>query len=475
VARLPEYYLEGYARSDRVRVQEALAEAAIGISQLEGETKIRSTRQREQPFIKLEALQSKNGEFRRDAEAILARTPGTISPEEASEAASKLRTALKNQNRDALSPWTRTKIALMESSDPIPILDRILTAFPELHFYRVFPTELLQNRLDAWQLFEHCDNQGKSIPEVGRYIRHVGFDAVYGSNAIWPAMFICGPLVALDHPFAIVLNTNIGSQIIGGQAKPMTRDLKGWDWPTGIPTLHLGSARSLAQSELEIGWGPNGAKRLLDSLVSGANTTIELFTDPDKWIDDEGLIDTEDRLIAWSSLQWGLETVMQLGQEWSSPESTWTAFRALQMLDGVWLRGKEKFSLDSVLDPANIRQYALPAISNKAYEAWAAQIVDWYEEELTKIRPYGKFTPSQTIEDVRNLLHGTGVQSNRKGPSARGRRIAALRSIREITLKPIKYIAMFWWAGVILSPKTNANPLNQLEFLRASRRSDTSQ
>ena len=225
-------------------------------------------------------------------------------------------------------------------------------------------------------------------------------------------------------------------------------------WPTGFGGLVLTGTGQGIYAGRHTTIDRDMPKRLAEALLDGANSLIGLLTDPGEWADSNGELDSVERMVAWSTVDLGLSTITEMGRNWASAESVWTAFRALGVLQGYWQGvGRGDVLLQDLLYPDVIRTVVLSAVPDTWYRGWVEDIVGNYEDALLSMYP------GETIEvavdrvaDLRNLVHGTGVDR----AAHRGRRLEALRGVgREGGLALMKDIAAFWWLSVVASPSTH--------------------
>jgi hypothetical protein len=74
-----------------------------------------------------------------------------------------------------------------------------------------------------------------------------------------------------------------------------------------------------------------------------------------------------ERNIAWSTLNVGITAVASLGKLWSSPESLWVGFRALDILAGLLSKRGTVLGIERLLHPESIRAHVLSALTPEWY------------------------------------------------------------------------------------------------------------
>ena len=182
--------------------------------------------------------------------------------------------------------------------------------------------------------------------------------------------------------------------------------------------------------------------------VDAANHTLEHLTAPERWIDQNGDFDSDERRMAWISVRIGLDAIASVGAEWSSRQAIWEAFRALSVLAGFW--GDRP--LAEVLTPDLIREHAVARIPDQAEKKYASAIVDTYEQTINKA--FGANAPEK-VAQIRNLVHGVARRAQ-----DRTLRLRVLYELEENSpdLQLVQDIATLWWQAVLLSPATLGRP-----------------
>ncbi|HVX30324.1 MAG TPA: hypothetical protein VHA53_07580, partial [Nitrolancea sp.] len=289
-------------------------------------------------------------------------------------------------------------------------------------------------------------NDGDGVPRTDRVSSFAPF---------MPALFVCGPLIATDYPIGMVFVTPHGIQLLALSEQMRVHPESLGSWPFGFPVNVLGTSGGVRTIQLP-GWSSGESlTRFLDILVGGANRFLDRLTDPFTWKSASNEINAIEQRIAWTSVLTGMESVVQMGKEWTNPESVWTAFRSLTMLEGLWgpwLPSERRLRM--LLDPRVIREYAISQFPHRDYMAWSQTVCQDFEAQLTKIPRDGNLDTSlDLVEEIRNLLHGAGGQSKRRTD-----KIRALEAIHDLDVALVKHVAVFWWTSAVLAPEKNGIP-----------------
>jgi hypothetical protein len=187
------------------------------------------------------------------------------------------------------------------------------------------------------------------------------------------------------------------------------------------------------------------------------NSLLAYLTDPVEWTNDTGELDNEERLITWMSVRFGLDTLSQLGSEWTSEWSVWTAFRAMSILQGIWLGPRSRgVKISELLDPRCIGSYAIDTFSNVDSKQYAEDVLTNYGHALQSSFPEDDLDSLlPKVEEMRHLVHGAG--STPTTFRQRTSRLATLRALADNPLESMLFndVAAFWWTSVLLHPTRN--------------------
>lgn len=325
---------------------------------------------------------------------------------------------------------------------------RALAEQDNLALYRLGMHQGGWRRLALWRIFEQL--AGGVEPEDFHTLTPPDDAVLGGLLEVAPATLVCAPLLARFQPLAVVFEMHNLSQVVAlpREGGGFVRSLHLPEWPVGAGHVSvMGSGSGLYKTPFR-SFSPGDVERLLEQLVVGSNGLVCALTDPAHWLDADGVVDLDERRIAWASLQFGLDALGALATGWTDRESLWSAFRAVGILHGVW-EGMAPGSVPFVemFDPDRLRSQVLPALPVASYREWADGVLGNYERSLDDAFP-SRQEGLQAIVELRHLLHGVGAR-----PKDRGRRLEALRTLaREQPAVPlVRDVAVLWWAGVILA------------------------
>lgn len=342
-----------------------------------------------------------------------------------------------------LDAWMTTLFA----DDPVEALTA-LAERDDLALYRLGMHQGGWRRLALWRLFEQLAEGVE--PEDFHTLTPEDAAVVAGLLEVAPATLVCAPLLARFQPLAIVFELHNLAQVVAlvRHGGGFVRSLHLPEWPVGAGHVSvMGSGSGLYKTPFR-SFSPGDVERLLEQLVAGSNGLVCALTDPAHWLDGDGVVDLDERRIAWASLQFGLDALGALATGWTNRESLWSAFRAVGILHGVW-EGMAPGSVPFVemFDPDRLRSQVLPVLGVASYREWADGVLGNYERSLDEAFP-SRQEGLQAIVELRHLLHGVGAR-----PKDRGRRLEALRTLaREQPAVPLgRDVAVLWWAGVILA------------------------
>jgi hypothetical protein len=391
-------------------------------------------------------LQGTDGHLRSDVKERLGRGSPKFD-----EGAPRLFQAAVAQSGVALSRLGQWELALMEARSPQQIvneLNRLLKDQAEggahLRLVRLLSTDRLFRRLFLLELIDGL-LAGMSVNDL-RKRAHGGWAS--GLIELQPQAIVCPPLVARNQPLAAALMTPYLMAVIVMPAEGgFIREVDMSAWPTGMAALRLGGPGKAVYTGMKT--IPAGhAQEMLSLYVGASNQTLEHLTAPERWTDQNGEFESDERSMAWTSVRIGLDAVASVGAEWSSRQAIWEAFRALSVLAGFW----GDTPLAEVLAPEHIRLHAVATIPNDAERRFASAIVDKYEETINKA--FGADAPDK-VAQIRNLVHGVA----RRGQD-RTLRLRVLYELEENSpdLQLVQDVATLWWQAVLLPPKALVQP-----------------
>jgi hypothetical protein len=392
-------------------------------------------------------LQTANGRLRGDVLKRLER--GGLGFD---SAASGMFRSAANQYGVALSHLGALELTLMQATSPEALVDE-LTRLVEsqaqgggpVRLVRLLSTNRLFTRLFLLDLIDGL-LAGVSVSEFRKRARG---SWISGLVELQPQAIVCPPLIARSQPLAAVLMTPFLAAVVLLQRKgTFVREVDMSAWPTGMSALRLGGPGKGVYTGMKT-IPDHHAETMLSLYVRASNRLLQHLTAPEKWVDESGEFQSDERRMAWTSLRIGLDAVASVGAEWGSRQAIWEAFRALSVLASFW---GDDVRLASVMTPDHLRTHAVAAIPDVAERGHASGIVDKYEETIKKA--FGDNAPGK-VAQVRNLVHGV---------ASRGRdrtlRLQVLHEIEESSpdLQLVQDVATLWWQAVLLSPETHARP-----------------
>jgi hypothetical protein len=356
------------------------------------------------------------------------------------------------KNGVALSRLGQWELDLMTAKSPPEVVEKLARLIENqaqggapLRLVRLLSTDRLFRRLFLLELIDGL-LAGMSLGDLRKRARG-GW--VSGLIELQPQAIVCPPLVARNQPLAAALMTPYLMAVVAMPADGggFMREVDMSAWPTGMAALRLGGPGKGVYTGLKT--IPSGhAQRMLSMYVDAANHTLEHLTAPERWIDQNGDFDSDERRMAWISVRIGLDAIASVGAEWSSRQAIWEAFRALSVLAGFW--GDRP--LAEVLTPDLIREHAVARIPDQAEKKYASAIVDTYEQTINKA--FGANAPEK-VAQIRNLVHGVARRAQ-----DRTLRLRVLYELEENSpdLQLVQDIATLWWQAVLLSPATLGRP-----------------
>ena len=350
---------------------------------------------------------------------------------------------------EASTPWEEIRHALLLQVDPRPgldLLDRYLGAHAD--FFVIRATRMFYARALVWRLITRASDEALTwVRAQAEGVRAVSRDPAIAE--IRPSVFL-SPLVARNQPLATIFETARYAVIVAiprNGAFRRVSDLGGW--PSGAgDSLHGPGVGVYATRYGQI---PHElASELFKTLVVGADDLCRMLTSPTHWVDDDREIDTLERNIAWSSVHFGLESLVTIGSTWSSSDRLWGGFRSLGTLEGVWL---ESIPLRALLHPDTIERVAIAAMPRGFNRDIEEDLVGRWRVELDGSGHGDIAQAVDHVAEARNLVHGAGSWPNRRNV-----RMAALRELSDANLQLVSDVARVWWTALIAHPALLAPP-----------------
>jgi hypothetical protein len=410
----------------------------------EGETGIRlRSDAKTSQFLDAVPLQDATGELLTDAQQRI--DPDNFGLDRGADELIKRQTELGLQPPSAL---TRFQVELLASKDPLGTLNEVAHR-NALALWAIRTTDALRRRLMIYEIFEFLRAGGD--PTKFRERPRIQNPIVSGLLELQPASAICSVLAARNQPLVAVLLTPFLTQVVlVPKHGSFVREPSMQPWPVAFTRISLFGADPAAY-HTPVRKLPEGhGEAALRALVTGGNHLFGQLTQPELWSPD-GTFDFNGRLLAWSSIRFGLDAISALAADWTSHEAIWTAFRALTILQGIW-----DCQLSELLQPKRLEAHAVPLLFDGAEKSLAAGIVANFRNSLAATFP-GNASGNVAVKlsQVRNLVHG--MRAEGQDPSAR---LEVLRLIERgsPSLELIRDIAALWWTAVLLSPETHARP-----------------
>lgn len=446
-------------RLARQTMNHFLQDAGLRARRDQGRLRLRNIASDHRPLLELSSLQDERGRFHSDAAHILA--GGNVLAGGGAglqEVVPRLLSQPGAQPQHDLNYWGQLQLAFWHTSDPLSVLRKLHAEQAGFRFYVIHPTDKLIKRLIIWRILDHL-LKGNPVHMLPVGTQRKGTTLIDGIIELTASTLVCAPLVARFQPLAIIFMTSDGIQVIGVLERgAFLRGLQMSPWPsgTGGPNLYGGSGKGVYKTRLREFPAGHGAA-LLAEFTSGMSSLLAYLTDPVQWVDEGGDLDNEERLITWMSVRFGLDALSQLGSEWKSDWSVWTAFRAMSILQGIWLGSRFKGpKLSELLDPRRIESYAVNTFTNPDLRRWSEDVLANYTRALRSSFPDDNLdTLLPKVEEIRHLVHGAGATPTTY--RRRGARLSALRALEGHPFESILLndVAGFWWTSVIFSPAQN--------------------
>ena len=340
------------------------------------------------------------------------------------------------------------QVELLSSQDPLGALkeqgDR-----NDASLWAIKTSTAFRQRLWIFEILDYLRAGGD--PTKFRERPRVQNPLLSGLVEVLPASTICSVLAARTQPLVAVLLSPFLSQVVlVPRHGAFVREPSVQPWSIGFSRISLfGGDRHAYRTPLTTLPAGHGEMALL-AIVSGSNRLFRQLTQPESWTVN-GDFDLDGRLLAWSSVRFGLDAINALAADWTSHEAIWTAFRALTILQGLW-----QCQLSDLLNPDRIDDHVVPLLFNEAERSWAGGIVANYRRTFAEAFPGNSSgTVAVKLANIRNLVHGT--RDINKNPMAR---IDVLRLVETAgpSLELIRDVAALWWTAVLVSPESHCRP-----------------
>ena len=411
----------------------------------------------QQPIFWCLPLQGEDGHFRADAEANLTRgTFGSDLP-----GIKEMLAADPSMRRPPENLEEHQKHLLL--CPELDALGAITTDSPHLELHRLLTSE---GFLKRQQVLSFLTNLARGTKPSEIQLGSAGHEpfVVSGMLESGPGGIV-GPLLAARmQPLGVILSTRCFAQVAvlprhGALLRPFR--ILHLGLVAGSFSV-LGSGDAVYDVEKQARISEGAAKEALDALIEAANSAVMHLTDPARWTDSGGVFDPEIRWVAWSSVLAGLAAISSVSEHWSDgDEGLWAAFRALGILQGLWIgtRGQQAIRFEELLNPDRFRSDVLKNLPQGAIKDWGEVVLKSYKRMLDSVFQAGSPQESaRQLVEVRNLMHGVGASNSkyrkftdrlevlrRLGPSGKG------------SLHTVMDIATLWWTAAICSPATHLN------------------
>ncbi len=401
-------------------------------------------------FFRLQSLQDDDGAFSADAQARLRTEGGQLGLDRAIARHAGV-------GGIDLSQWGEHEYNVATQPDTIAALKRLQAMSPtELSFFRLRTTDALMARLFTWEILTELVN-GTPSQHVLTALRQQEDRLVGGIVQMAPAGYVCYPLLARPQPLAAVFLTAYGSQIVVMPKRGMfVRPVEFTTWPVGLARIRFAGTGAGVYATSVRAFPERHAESLLRFLLKRGDLSIHRLTTPERFRTENGELDVDAHWVLWSSIRFGMDSTTSLAVEWNQASSTWTAFRALSTLQGIWQGARQKAPpLSSVIDPRHVRTYAVSTFPEGPERDWATGVVDNFQRELEdRYQPKTLDEALRDIGDIRNLVHGVYATGDLT------RRLKVLRRVEkhQPNLQLINDMAAFWWASVLIETDKNAEP-----------------
>jgi len=396
-------------------------------------------------FFRLTALQNSAGHFLPDAQRRVERSGANLEMDRA------IREHAKVQGLETTT-WGKHELRLATQAETVEALKDIRTSVGAPTFFRIESTRSLMARLFLWDVLTEL-SRGTPSGEVIERLRGRKDRLVTGLVQVAPGSFICPPLMARAQPLAVLFTTAHLSQLVAlAPTNAFVRPIDFVTWPVGLSRIRFGGAGHNIYTNTVDAFPDGHAERLLRILTRQSGNSIHHLTQPERHATTEGLLDVDEFWLTWSSVLLGMDAIAGLASEWDRAEAIWTAFRALGILQGIWLGDRrDGVPLSKLLDPAVVQEFAVSSFPRGPERDWATGVMNNYQEDLrSRFRGLSTDEALREVADLRNLLHGV------RSTGDRTRRLRVLSRIDQNApnLQLINEVATYWWTAAILRPET---------------------
>jgi len=446
--RVSRALLEEFPRAYRVDLAKLVHGADLEMKTEDGRLGLRA-RGGAGPLVYAEPLHGEGGTLRADALAILSR--GSLDqPTDVQQWLGMDLGHLLDTGGLEVSAHNMLQLQLWANADFLPVLQGHIESGKRL--FRVGAHRTLYARVRVLEIItELCNGVPVDKLRIGPRLKYSTL--VSGIWQIYPGAVMCFPMTARHQPLALVYMAPLGSQIVMLPPKGTVfkRPLQLFTWPVGTTGQALQGPGIGIYLQAEKLWEGEGAQEILASCVGGTDRLLDWITDPGQWRDAHGYFQGDELWLAWTSLTQGMSALMALGQTWNGSSALWDAFRALGILQGVWVGSQEgSVKLADLLHPDRLRNFAAANITDSRLRDWSIRVIGNWESKLNEGFPGRSMDEAvRVVADVRNIVHGVGATGQN-----RARRLAVLREMaeNEASLQLIADIAVMWWSAAMLSP-----------------------
>jgi hypothetical protein len=346
--------------------------------------------------------------------------------------------------------WGEHELQLATQTDTVTALGNIQTTVGPPTFLRLQSTQALFSRLFLWDLLTELA-RGTQAREVAERLRQKKDRLVTGLIQVAPASFICPPLIARAQPLAALFMTAHLSQIVAlARRNAFVRPIEFVTWPVGLSRIRFGGpGHNIYRTSVDA--FPSGhAEAVLRALSRQAGATIHYLTAPENRVNTDGILDVNEFWLLWSSVLFGMDAITGLAAEWDNATAIWSAFRALGILQGIWLGDRRHgVPLSKLLDPGVVQEFAVAHFLDGPERQWAQGVIENYQTDLqTRFPGVPMEQALREVAEIRNLLHGV------RSTGDRTRRLNVLYRIDQNTpnLQLINDVAAFWWTAALMAP-----------------------
>jgi hypothetical protein len=452
------WLFEGLDADEHQRVKRLALDAGLRSRQSEDSILWRS----EQPhprFIVAHDLFNAEGQLRADA------TTHIQGPAHDAEAAAETRESIRalldaHKIKEFPTNLHVATFAFLTEEDTVGVVKWLQEQYDNgLRVTRLRATDAWQKREVFWRWFGAALDQEVSLKDLMASGGPGPVDGMTDMISVYPALLVTAPLVSRSQPLAAVFMNSTQAELVaqppqGGWIRPPS--IGGFPTSLGGPQGFLGSGKGVYATDLnEIPDEWSGP--WFNTLVEAANRQVNHLTDPSVWRTESGAMDQTEQAIGYATIRLGLGTLHEMGRDWGEADLVWTAFRSLGTLSGFWETKGNPSLLKYLVDPRVVREFALPTNLPPSYRQWCIDILDLYEQELSRVFPDRTLDEALTaLVEVRNLVHGVAAMPSKR--RARRERLDVLRDRGDGSLVHLLDLATMWWTATILEPQTMLRP-----------------